>query len=269
MRSMAYAGLLGAALMLPSTALAKAPNDAPLRFIMAYKERVAAATVTLPERSCAGSVAGTRLQVVTAAHCVNEGATHVLVKLRSGEQRSSEVVYLDRDQDLALLRLSKEVSVEPLLLSDRLPQPGDEVLFVGRVDRPSRTQVAKVEKLGTCPSLPEVSDAVFTTLQAKRGDSGAPLVDESMRVVGVIHGGAQCHIAAPTAPLATLSLDQHGPVVTPKPSVPPPSVSPPPADDDDVALEQKKLGPFVWERTPNGFRFKMNFSWQWSSDDKQ
>jgi S1-C subfamily serine protease len=47
-----------------------------------------------------------------------------------------------------------------------------------------------------------VPQALFTTLHGRKGDSGAPVVDLQLRVVGLVHGGARCSIAAPTAEFA-------------------------------------------------------------------
>jgi len=191
--------LLAALLLAPKAASgldARAP-----RLLLVERSRVAAVTVMLPLRSCAGSIAGGRTQVLTAAHCIPEGVEELDVVFR-GRNLRAMVALIDRTRDTALLALDEELDVQPLELSVDLPKRGDRVLFVGRTDRPSKTQIAHVVKLGRCPSLPGVSDAVFTDLDAKPGDSGAPIVDSKLRIVGVIHGGASCHIAAPTATLA-------------------------------------------------------------------
>src|SRR5690606_3581137 len=144
--------------------------------LRAEKRRVRAVTVTLPERSCAGSIVGSPTQVLTAAHCIPESAE--LVQVRFGNRRLEAMVALiDRTRDTALLALDEALPVEPLELESELPEPGERILFVGRVDRPSRTQVAHILRLGSCPSLPGVSDALFTSVRARPGDSGAPLLD--------------------------------------------------------------------------------------------
>jgi len=76
---------------------------------------------------------------------------------------------------------------------------GETVLFAGRNDFGRPLGRAVVERLGPCPSLPQVPDAIFTTIEARRGDSGSPIVDERYRIVGLVHGGARCRIAAPTS----------------------------------------------------------------------
>ncbi len=234
-------GLLAALSWTSPSRADAAPQSAKAR-LLAHKDRVAQATVTLPERSCAGAVAGDREHVVTAAHCIPQDAEHVRVRFSRGVLKLSTVEHLDRDADLALLRLSEPAPVEPLEISDELPRRFAPVLFVGRTDRASRVQVARIDRLGRCPSLPGQPQALFTSVQAVPGDSGAPLVDSERRLVGVIHGGAACHIAAPTHALA--------PMIGARPSLPSP-----PADD---------LG-WSFERTPEGFRFRWNFRWSFGS----
>jgi|RhiMethySRZTD1v2_1073278.scaffolds.fasta_scaffold20995_4 S1-C subfamily serine protease len=228
--------------------------------LLARRETVAQATVMIPAKSCAGFVADDRSWVVTAAHCIPESGQRFDVKLRNGTLLESTLAYLDRAHDLAALRLDQPAPVEPLVLGDRMPAPGATVLFVGRTDRRMRPQVATIEKIDQCPSLPDLHNALFTTLDAKPGDSGAPLVDKDLRVVGVIHGGARCHISAPTAGLGRELLALRAlpaPSVAANPPAPDPSAG---AAPDDRVLETYKAGPFVLEKVPNGYKFRFSFS---------
>jgi S1-C subfamily serine protease len=214
------------------------------------RDRVVKASVILPERMCTGSVVRTEHEVLTAAHCVTEGATSVTVRLPSGVEHEASIVHLDRDADLALLYLDESTHVKPLPVADQLPRRGSSLLFVGRTDRRTRTQQAKVERLGRCPSLPELPNAVFTSLDARPGDSGAPLVDSRGRVAAIVHGGARCEIAVPTAAIASIR------VAPPKPGTPPPV-------KDDLAPAKDADG-WAIQPTEKGFRFRWSF--HWSSD---
>ncbi len=255
MRSSIFALGLTSSLLVSAAAGAQSSATEEARKLYAGRERVAKATVTLPEKSCAGSVAGDREHVVTAAHCVIDGAQRVRVRLSNGVTLGSDVQHIDRDADVALLRLDAPANVEPLGLGDYLPRRGARLLFVGRLDRPSKTQVVSVDRLGRCPSLPGQPQAMFTSVQAQPGDSGAPLVDAELRVVGVIHGGASCHIAAPTRALAR-EISSQG--AQPAPDVSPPNVAPPaPAQPE----REPDADGWFFERTPNGFRFRWNFRW--------
>ncbi len=212
------------------------------------RERLLQASVIVVPKACAGAVVGSSSHVLTAAHCIPAGDQRVLVKLRSGQQVDSRVEFLDEERDLALLHLDQPAPVQPLGLSQDLPSAGDTLSFVGRFDRaPRKAQQAKVLKLGRCPSLPAVDDAVFTSLNARPGDSGAPIVDADAHVVAIVHGGAACHIAAPVTTLARrLAADADGELE-------------PPAKLDQPGDDSQNFGPFVFERTPGGFRFHWSF----------
>lgn len=172
------------------------------RRLLEYQAEVARATLLVLGESCAGFVAEAPNLVVTAAHCIPYPKRRVSVRLPAGQTLVARLDRIDRDTDLALLRLDEPLAVVPLLLSERVPAAGDRLMFVGRNDRGNKAQIARVQKLDRCPSLPRVPNAVFTSLAARPGDSGAPLVDTNLRVVGLVHGGARCHIAAPVATLA-------------------------------------------------------------------
>lgn len=273
--------MLRASLIAASALLATAQPAAakPVDSLWSGRASVAEATVTIPAKSCAGVVVESNTRVLTAAHCVPEGARRLDVVTKRRQRVAGTVSYLDEVRDLALIDLDRAVAVRPLELSTTLPRPGDRILFVGRVDRRSRAQVAKVTHLGQCPSLPGVSDAVFTTVQARPGDSGAPLVDRERRVVGLIHGGAACHIAAPTATLgqklaAGTLFPQHAQGSqhdaqgseqdTQDAHDAAPESESAPAEPPPVVLETYRAGPFVFEKLANGFRF--HFEFKWSSD---
>jgi hypothetical protein len=90
------------------------------------------------------------------------------------------------------------------------------LFFQGHPERP-RFQQARLDRVGTCQSLPALPNALFTSIEGVPGDSGAPLVDGGARIVGLVHGGADCHIATPANTLATMLEDVLGPSPAPQP----------------------------------------------------
>jgi S1-C subfamily serine protease len=263
-RELGLALLFGIASLAVAAPSAAAPaRRSSTKDLLAQRDRVAQASVTIPAKMCAGSVVGERTRVLTAAHCIPEGSDRLAVKLRDGELVDSTLEYLDRDADMALLRLDHPAPVTPLALSQKAPAAGDSVLFVGRIDRRSRAQVASVERVGRCPSLPGVPTALFTTLKARPGDSGAPVLDRNLRVVAVVHGGASCEIAAPTLDLAKQIAAGTLPAL-PAPATPSPATPSPTTPDAaaDPTADVYKFGPAVFERTPSGFKFRWSFRWQ-------
>ena len=249
-------------------------------------ESVRAASVLLSARACTGVVVGSARVVATAAHCLIEGRTHTPVEFSDGTKQSARVVHVDVDRDVALLVVDTPSAIVPLELAAGMPQPGAKLLFLGRPDR-ARARHTSVTRLGPCPSLPKLRAAAFTTLSAVPGDSGAPLVDEAGRVVALVHGGARCHIAVPVRPLraAFLGLPWDVRVATPAQVLPEAEAPPPDQDapgdasdasaghrtkvpdvhspsgaDSSAGTPAERFGPFVFERTKKGFKFRFAFS---------
>jgi hypothetical protein len=95
------------------------------------------------------------------------------------------------------------VPVTPLGVVRRTPIVGTVLYFHGNPERP-RWQAARLDRIAPCPSLPDLSRALHTSIDGTPGDSGAPLVDLLGEVVGLVHGGAKCRIATPGDRLARL-----------------------------------------------------------------
>lgn len=189
-----WAGVLSGAALAACTV--SKPEDALAPEVRTLKE----ATVTLAPGHCAGVIVADGHHVLTAAHCIDgaPGEPQPVV-LYTGKTLPGAVKVVDRVRDLAVIRLDEAAPVQPLEISTALPLPGGELLFAGRNDRPGGAQDITLERLGRCPSLPGVPQALFTSMHGEKGDSGAPVVDRRLHVVGLVHGGAVCSIAAPTA----------------------------------------------------------------------
>jgi S1-C subfamily serine protease len=151
---------------------------------------------------CSGVLTEGQDLVVTARHCVT-GRHGLEIRFSNGLVRTGWVAATDEIADQAVLLLEDPVPVAPLTLVRTAPIDGTILYFEGNPREP-RFQEAKLEHSGTCPSLPRLSNALFTTIRGVPGDSGAPLVDSAGRIVGLVHGGAQCAIATPANTLARL-----------------------------------------------------------------
>ena len=169
------------------------------------QERLLAATVLLDGGSCSGVLVDGPDLVLTAKHCVTGGATHAL-RFSNGAERTGWVAGVDDAADQALLLLEEPVTLSPLQVAKQPAIAGTVLYFAGNPRNP-RFQEAKLDHTGRCPSLPNIDTSLFTTIDGIPGDSGAPLVDSATHVVGLVHGGAQCHIATPSATLQRLIAD--------------------------------------------------------------
>jgi hypothetical protein len=213
--------LLLAAFALP--AAARTPTDVLVR--SALRE----ATVSL-DTGCSGAIAEHPQLIATALHCVEKADRSVQVRLSNGEGRRAWIVATDAVADQALLFMEEEVKLQPLDVVRRPQIAGTVLFFQGHPERP-RFQQARLDRVGTCQSLPALPNALFTSIEGVPGDSGAPRVDGGARIVGLVHGGADCHIATPANTLAMMLEDILGPSPAPQPV----GVMPPPADDIPLA----------------------------------
>jgi len=199
-RMRALAGFV-VALVVAGTAAAE-PGDVP----RALRRTLHAASVRIDPPGCSGVLAENRQIVVTALHCIKNGVEHVPLAFMDGEHRRGWVVATDDVADQAVLFLEDPVDIAPLAIVRRRQIPGTVLYFEGNPGTP-RFQSARLDKIGRCPSLPGLANALFTSINGVPGDSGAPLVDVAAEVVGLVHGGARCHIATPADTLARL-VDQ-------------------------------------------------------------
>jgi hypothetical protein len=167
----------------------------------AVRAAVRAATVAIESPGCTGVVSESPQLVLTAKHCV-AGAS-LRIRLSTGEARTAWVVATNAASDQAVLFLEEPAGVAPLDIARRPQIPGTILYFSGHPDR-ARFQSARLDHIGVCPSLPDLPNALFTTIDGVPGDSGAPIVDAAARIVGLVHGGARCHIATPANTLARL-----------------------------------------------------------------
>ena len=165
-------------------------------------ERTLHAASVLVGTGCSGVLAEGPDLVLTAKHCIEERQS-VDLRFADGATRTGWVAAVDHVADQALIVLEEPVAVEPLTLARRPAIAGSVLYFEGRPSE-ARFQEAKLDHVGTCPSLPRLQDALFTTIAGVPGDSGAPIVDAGGHVVGLVHGGAQCQIATPAETLLRL-----------------------------------------------------------------
>jgi S1-C subfamily serine protease len=167
----------------------------------ALRRALHAASVVL-DTGCSGVVAESEQLILTARHCI-KGGQKLGARLSTGATRTAWVVAMNDASDQAVLFLEEPARVEPLSIARREQIPGTVLYFEGNPGRP-RFQTARLERIDRCSSLPKLPNALFTGIEGVPGDSGAPLVDAGGRIVGLVHGGSNCHIATPADTLLRL-----------------------------------------------------------------
>ena len=125
------------------------------------------------------------------------------VRFASGAERTARVAATDAAADQAVLLLDQPATMTPLRIATRRQIPGTVLYYFGHPDRVA-FQTARLDRIGQCPSLPALPNALFTSIHGKPGDSGAPLVNGEGAIVGLVHGGAACRIATPASTLLAL-----------------------------------------------------------------
>jgi len=167
------------------------------------RELVQASTVRLAS-GCSGAVAERPDLIVTALHCVKD-RTSVGVRFANGAETTARVAATDTAADQAVLMLPQPApaSATPLHIATRRQIPGTVLYYYGHPDRVA-FQTARLDRVGQCPSLPALQNALFTSIAGKPGDSGSPLVNAEGEIVGLVHGGAACRIATPANTLLAL-----------------------------------------------------------------
>lgn len=128
---------------------------------------------------------------VTAAHVVGD-ATSVTIKTSTGAEQPAEVLWRNKDYDLALLRVEpKDIAASPLSCTD--PTVGQQIRGLG-----NPLGLEFVHTWGRVASGVEPRDMFrsiyFANMAIAGGYSGGPVFDERGRVVGIM-------VAVRTAPM--------------------------------------------------------------------
>lgn len=140
--------------------------------------------------------------IVTAAHVVTN-VQSIVVKLADQRVLGAELLGVDNDADIALLKVALAEPIVPRLGSSLSLSPGDWVLALGEPYGLERTVVAGIVG-GARRHFIEDSDVLFiqADLALNPGNSGGPLLDTSGAIVGmnsrIVVGG----IGAPGVALA-------------------------------------------------------------------
>ena len=122
--------------------------------------------------------------VVTNNHVV-DGASRVLVSLNNGDELEAEIVGVDPETDLAVLKVEADKTQKYVsFASDVMPRVGEPVVAVGNPFGLSGTVTEGiVSAIGRKNS--QYTDFIQISASINRGNSGGPTFDRQGRVIGV------------------------------------------------------------------------------------
>ena len=122
--------------------------------------------------------------VVTNNHVV-EGASRVLVSLNGGDELEAEIIGVDPETDLAVLKVDADKKQKYVsFASDVTPRVGEPVVAVGNPFGLSGTVTEGiVSAIGRKNS--QFTDFIQISASINRGNSGGPTFDRQGRVIGV------------------------------------------------------------------------------------
>jgi serine protease Do len=145
-----------------------------------------------PEFENRGSGSGVVLDaeglVVTNAHVVKD-ANEITVQLRTGEALPAEVVGLDEDTDLAVLRISPSRPLTPAEFGDSdALRVGDWVVAIGNpfgLENTVTAGIVSAKERHAPTRTHRYANFIQTDASINPGNSGGPLFDLSGRLVGI------------------------------------------------------------------------------------
>ena len=133
-----------------------------------------------------GVIVSTDGYVLTAAHVVS-GTAEVAVRLKSGLQLNASVVRVDREQDIALIKLPGTGHQAVELNLGKPDEVGSELFAIGA---PLGEELAFTVTKGVISGYREregdKAKFIQTDASLNPGNSGGPLLNKSGRVIGIV-----------------------------------------------------------------------------------
>ena len=145
-------------------------------------------------QQASGIIIDARGHVITAAHIARSTKNHARIVTRSGSRHPARIVFIDRREDLALMRIAPFAGMRPAGLTDSGQiKRGDFALAVGS---PSRARGAVTFGFVRMPRLKEsleynrwrIENAIEIRMEVESGHSGGPVFDRRGGLIGMVAG---------------------------------------------------------------------------------
>ena len=141
-----------------------------------------------------GIIIDDRGHVITAAHIARSTKNHARIVTRRGRRYRARILYIDKREDLALMRVAPFPGMTPakLAAADTVKK-GDFALAVGS---PSRARGAVSFGFVRTPRLNEsleynrwrIANAIEIGMEVESGHSGGPVFNRAGRLIGMVAG---------------------------------------------------------------------------------
>ncbi len=134
-----------------------------------------------------GFIVSPKGYILTNEHVV-EGSTRIIVGLQSGEKYRGRVVGIDRETDVAVVKIDAAQDLPTVTLGDsNAAQVGDWVLAIGSPFGLDQTVTAGIisKKERETPFFTNFQRFLQTDAAINRGNSGGPLVNMRGEVIGI------------------------------------------------------------------------------------
>jgi S1-C subfamily serine protease len=168
--------------------------------------------------SCGSGFLVAESLVATNHHVIADADAVTIILSDKTELPVVGIAAMDRDADLAILKVSRRLKVRPLALSATdLPPFGSKVFAIGNplgqfANTLSDGLVSGHRERGAVPDFPEKPTLLQVSAPISHGSSGGPLVGADGNVVGVMtltwedEGGRNINFAVPASHVARLVL---------------------------------------------------------------
>lgn len=161
------------------------------------KPHPAVARIVVPEDGStaygSGTLVGVRDQhglVVTNWHVVRDAVGMVEVVFPDGFRSNARPLQVDQDWDLAALVVWRPPGVEPVRIAAQPPRPGDVLTIHGYGRGKYRIATGRCTTYyAPQPNYPH--EMVELDVEARQGDSGGPIFNQSGELAGVLFGAGQ------------------------------------------------------------------------------
>jgi S1-C subfamily serine protease len=161
------------------------------------KPHPAVARIIVPEDGStaygSGTLVGVRDQhglVVTNWHVVRDAVGMVEVVFPDGFRSNARPIQVDQDWDLAALVVWRPPGIEPVRIAAQPPRPGDVLTIHGYGRGKYRIATGRCTTYyAPQPNYPH--EMVELDVEARQGDSGGPIFNQSGELAGVLFGAGQ------------------------------------------------------------------------------